>query len=107
MSRKHSTASDAANPRARVRETSAKPVAEKFSDIVLRSRVGGRPVYPIIDEYDNFTNSMLRSEASRDYRSVTHGAGFYRCKTLIAKTAHLPPQPLPHAQGRELARPLL
>ena len=61
-----------------VKEVSPKPAAEKFSDIVLRARVSGFPIYLIIDEYDNFTNTMLRSEANADYRAVTHGAGFYR-----------------------------
>ena len=51
----------------------------KFESIAEQcSRVGGTPLYLIIDEYDNFTNTMLRSEANADYRAVTHGAGFYR-----------------------------
>ena len=61
-----------------VREVSPKPAAEKFSDIALRARMGGFQIYLIIDEYDNFTNAMLRDEANADYRAVTHGAGFYR-----------------------------
>ena len=51
----------------------------KFESLAEQcSRVGGTPLYLIIDEYDNFTNTMLRSEANADYRAVTHGAGFYR-----------------------------
>ena len=61
-----------------VKEVSPKPAAEKFNDIVLRARMGAFPIYLIIDEYDNFTNTLLRSEANADYRAVTHGAGFYR-----------------------------
>ena len=52
--------------------------AEKFNEIVTRARLLGREIYLIIDEYDNFTNAMLRDEANADYRAVTHGAGFYR-----------------------------
>ena len=52
--------------------------ADKFNEIVSRARLRGHEIYLIIDEYDNFTNAMLRDEADPDYRSVTHGAGFYR-----------------------------
>ena len=51
---------------------------DKFNEIVARARLRGREIYLIIDEYDNFTNAMMRDEADPDYRSVTHGAGFYR-----------------------------
>ncbi len=60
---------------AQTREMNA---AGKFAAIVRRARIGGTGIYLIIDEYDNFTNSMLRSEVNADYRAVTHGAGFYR-----------------------------
>ena len=51
---------------------------DKFNEIVSRARLRGREIYLVIDEYDNFTNTMMRDEADPDYRSVTHGAGFYR-----------------------------
>ena len=51
---------------------------DKFNEIVSRTRLRGREIYLVIDEYDNFTNTMMRDEADPDYRSVTHGAGFYR-----------------------------
>ncbi len=52
--------------------------ADKFNEIVSRARLRGHEIYLVIDEYDNFTNAMLRDEADPDYRSVTHGTGFYR-----------------------------
>ena len=52
--------------------------AAKFNEIAMRARLAGHEIYLIIDEYDNFTNAMLRDEANLDYRAVTHGAGFYR-----------------------------
>ena len=55
-----------------------KSAAEKFNEIVTRARLLGHEIYLIIDEYDNFTNTLLRDEANADYRAVTHGAGFYR-----------------------------
>ncbi len=36
------------------------------------------PLYVIIDEYDNFTNQMLKVENVEPYQSITHGDGFYR-----------------------------
>ena len=38
----------------------------------------GLPLYVIIDEYDNFTNQMLKVESVEPYQSITHGDGFYR-----------------------------
>ncbi len=50
----------------------------KFAYLSQTANERGAQIYLVIDEYDNFTNTMLRSEANRDYRAVTHGAGFYR-----------------------------
>ena len=55
-----------------------RPAADKFAGIATRAASRGFQIYLIIDEYDNFTNAMLRDEANADYRAVTHGAGFYR-----------------------------
>ena len=49
-----------------------------FSAITGYARQKGYPLYLMLDEYDNFTNAMLRAEASPDYRDITHGQGFYR-----------------------------
>jgi len=53
-------------------------VASKFNMLVKRARLLGFPLYLMLDEYDNFTNQMLRAEGGEPYRSVTHGEGFYR-----------------------------
>ena len=50
----------------------------KLADVVNKSRRAGIPLYLIIDEYDNFTNQMIRATGVGDYRDITHGAGFYR-----------------------------
>ena len=55
-----------------------KGAQERFVSMTKRAQAGGHPVYLIIDEYDNFTNSLIRSEGSEPYRSITHGTGFYR-----------------------------
>ena len=36
------------------------------------------PVYVIIDEYDNFTNQLIKTTGVEEYQGVTHGEGFYR-----------------------------
>ena len=50
----------------------------KLADIVNHVRRSSIPLYLIIDEYDNFTNQMIRASGVTDYREITHGAGFYR-----------------------------
>ena len=52
--------------------------AGKIDAIVSLARRVGIPIYLIIDEYDNFTNQMIRATGVEDYREITHGAGFYR-----------------------------
>ena len=36
------------------------------------------PIYVLIDEYDNFANTILAERGEEAYRAFTHGAGFYR-----------------------------
>ena len=52
--------------------------SEKFTAVVGRAKMAGAPVYLVIDEYDNFTNTLIRSSGKEPYRTITHGAGFYR-----------------------------
>ena len=53
-------------------------VADKFTMLTNRAKTEGFPLYLMLDEYDNFTNQMLRAEGNEPYRSITHGEGFYR-----------------------------
>ena len=52
--------------------------ADKFTMVAKHARLKGFHLYLILDEYDNFTNAMLRTDGSPEYRSITHGQGFYR-----------------------------
>ena len=36
------------------------------------------PLYLIIDEYDNFTNTILNEQGEEVYHTITHADGFYR-----------------------------
>ena len=38
----------------------------------------GIPLYVLIDEYDNFANTILAHRGAKAYQSFTHGGGFYR-----------------------------
>ena len=57
----------------------------------LFSHVGeaGIPLYVLIDEYDNFANTVLAYHGEAAYQQFTHGEGFYRAffATLKAGTA--------------------
>ncbi|MEQ8189551.1 MAG: AAA family ATPase [Candidatus Eremiobacterota bacterium] len=35
-------------------------------------------IYLLIDEYDNFTNTIISSSGKEQYMAITHGEGFYR-----------------------------
>ena len=50
----------------------------KYKAVTNAARANGLPLYLIIDEYDNFTNSLIRSAGKDPYREITHGTGFYR-----------------------------
>ena len=51
---------------------------KKFQTVVNAAGAQGLPLYLIIDEYDNFTNSLIRSAGNDPYKTITHGTGFYR-----------------------------
>ena len=60
------------------RAFAASDAASKFTKLVTYARVKGYHLYLFIDEYDNFTNAMLRAEGNVSYETITHGQGFYR-----------------------------
>jgi hypothetical protein len=45
----------------------------------------GIPLFLIIDEYDNFTNTVLAKEGHEMYHAITHASGFYRTIFKIFK----------------------
>lgn len=51
---------------------------KKFKAVVDAAKAHALPLYLIIDEYDNFTNTLIRSAGSDPYRTITHSTGFYR-----------------------------
>ena len=57
----------------------------KYQTITDAAKNAKLPLYLIIDEYDNFTNSLIRSSGNEPYRSITHKTGFYRAWFKIFK----------------------
>ena len=50
----------------------------KLGIIQQEARMKGYPLYLIIDEYDNFTNTVLNELGEDVYWAITHTEGFYR-----------------------------
>ena len=61
-----------------VRKFSAEGPASKFTMLSLAAKRLGHHLYLMLDEYDNFTNAMIRAEGNNSYHDITHGQGFYR-----------------------------
>ena len=57
---------------------SAATVVDKLTLINDESKKYEYPLYLIIDEYDNFTNTVLNEQGEDVYWSITHAEGFYR-----------------------------
>ena len=50
----------------------------KLGLIQREAKAKGYPLYLIIDEYDNFTNTVLNEQGEDVYWAITHAEGFYR-----------------------------
>jgi len=47
----------------------------------------GHKVYIFVDEYDNFTNTILTTAGQSHYQKITHGTGFFRFFFSVLKGA--------------------
>ena len=52
--------------------------AGKLNAINLEAKSKGYRLFFIVDEYDNFTNTVLNEHGEKVYRALTHAEGFYR-----------------------------
>ncbi|MCY3761168.1 MAG: AAA family ATPase, partial [Gemmatimonadetes bacterium] len=50
----------------------------QLNELFLYAGDRGIPLYVLIDEYDNFANTVLAYHGEEAYQSFTHGGGFYR-----------------------------
>ena len=53
-------------------------VATKLSELFLYASDHDVPLYVLIDEYDNFANTVLAHHGAQAYEDFTHGGGFFR-----------------------------
>ncbi len=63
---------------ARERILAPPSIANKLSMLFRYAGDHDVPLYVIIDEYDNFANTVLAYHGAEAYHSFTHGGGFYR-----------------------------
>ena len=57
---------------------SSDSVNGQLNELFLYAGDHGIPLYVLIDEYDNFANTVLAYHGEEAYQSFTHGGGFYR-----------------------------
>ena len=58
--------------------TSTEDAGGKLALIQAEAKEKDYPLYLIIDEYDNFTNTVLNEQGEDVYWAITHAEGFYR-----------------------------
>ena len=56
----------------------SKSAGAKLAMLDKKAKAIGLPLYLIIDEYDNFTNTILNEKGEAVYHAITHADGFYR-----------------------------
>ncbi len=66
-------------PEAALREILAPPsITGKLGELFRYAGDHDIPLYVLIDEYDNFANTVLAHHGAEAYHSFTHGGGFFR-----------------------------
>ena len=66
-------------PEAALQRILAPPsIATKLAELFRYAGDHDIPLYVLIDEYDNFANTVLAYHGAEAYHSFTHGGGFYR-----------------------------
>ena len=66
-------------PEAALREILAPPsISSKLTELFRFVGDHGIPLYVLIDEYDNFANTVLAHHGTDAYHDFTHGGGFFR-----------------------------
>ena len=80
---------DLFDERIRQRVDALPSINQKLAAVFQHVRDHDIPLYVLIDEYDNFANTILSEQGAEAYHAFTHGGGFYRnfFGTLKAGTA--------------------
>ncbi|MCP5048743.1 MAG: AAA family ATPase [bacterium] len=63
----------------------AKTPSDILSLVVKLCRDSDQKLYVVIDEYDNFTNTILATHGKEEYEKLTHGSGSYRAFFNVIK----------------------
>jgi hypothetical protein len=61
--------------------------ADQLRQIFFHAQRARQKVYLLIDEYDNFANTILTTAGQTAYHSLTHGGGFFRYFFNFLKSA--------------------
>ena len=66
-------------PEAALRRIRApKSINGQLNELFIHAADHDVPLYVLVDEYDNFANTVLAHHGEEAYQSLTHGGGFYR-----------------------------
>ena len=75
-------------PEAALREILAPPsITEKLGELFRYVGDHDIALYVLIDEYDNFANTVLAHYGAEAYHSFTHGGGFFRSFFATSRVA--------------------
>jgi len=66
------------NERTIQRMQNSNSAVQKLNTLAMEAKRKGNKLYIIVDEYDNFTNSILATKGKTEFEDITHGTGFYR-----------------------------
>jgi hypothetical protein len=61
--------------------------ANRLNRVAQYAKDSGYNLFLIVDEYDNFTNTVLAMEGHEMYHAITHASGFYRSIFKVFKGA--------------------
>lgn len=59
--------------------------AALLGSLCQSAQLQGQKIYLILDEYDHFSNNILVDYGNKNYRSITHGNGFFRGFLKVVK----------------------
>lgn len=60
--------------------------ADILTNIIDLCKASNRQLYILIDEYDNFANTILSTSGRREYEQLTHGNSFFRTFFNVLKS---------------------
>ena len=66
---------------------SAATAHDKLDALSINLNSPENPIYVFIDEYDNFTNTIISEYGSKHYEALTHGSGAFRDFFSVLKAA--------------------